>query len=50
VLLQQAGRGDVVVSERTVDVHVSRLRARLGEPSPIKTIRGTGYLFAKDPA
>jgi len=49
-LLQEAGRGDVVVSERTIDVHVSRLRARLGEPSPIKTIRGTGYLFMKDPA
>lgn len=47
-LLSEAGRGDVVVNERTVDVHVSRLRQKLGEPSPIKTIRGTGYLFAKD--
>ena len=47
-LLSEAGRADVVVGERTVDVHVSRLRQKLGEPSPIKTIRGTGYLYAKD--
>ncbi len=47
-LLSEAGRADVTVSERTVDVHVSRLRQKLGEPSPIKTIRGTGYLFARD--
>jgi two-component system OmpR family response regulator len=47
-LLGEAGRGDVVVSERTVDVHISRLRGKLGEPSPIKTIRGIGYLYAKD--
>jgi DNA-binding response OmpR family regulator len=47
-LLQEAGRGDVSVSERTVDVHVSRLRHKLGEPSPIKTIRGAGYVYAKE--
>lgn len=28
---------------RTVDVHVAQLRAKLGEPSPIRTIRGVGY-------
>jgi len=49
-LLSEAGRGDVAVNERTVDVHVSHLRQKLGEPSPIKTIRGTGYLYAKEPA
>jgi len=47
-LLQEAGRSDVSVSERTVDVHVSRLRHKLGEPSPIKTIRGAGYVYAKE--
>ena len=47
-LLSEAGRADVVVSERTVDVHISRLRTKLGEPSPIKTIRGVGYLYAAD--
>jgi DNA-binding response OmpR family regulator len=28
---------------RTVDVHVAQLRAKLGEESPIRTVRGVGY-------
>jgi len=28
---------------RTVDVHVAQLRAKLGESSPIRTVRGIGY-------
>lgn len=28
---------------RTVDVHVAQLRAKLGESSPILTVRGVGY-------
>lgn len=28
---------------RTVDVHVAQLRAKLGEPDPIRTVRGVGY-------
>ena len=28
---------------RTVDVHVAQLRAKLGEPGPIRTVRGIGY-------
>ena len=28
---------------RTVDVHVAQLRAKLGDASPIRTVRGTGY-------
>jgi DNA-binding response OmpR family regulator len=28
---------------RTVDVHVAQLRAKLGEYSPIRTVRGVGY-------
>ena len=51
-LLGEAGRGDVVVSERTVDVHVSHLRQKLGDdpksPKLIKTVRGVGYVLAKD--
>ena len=53
-LLTEAGRGDVVVGERTVDVHISHLRQKLGDdpksPSLIKTVRGVGYVFAKDVA
>ncbi len=28
---------------RSLDVHVTQLRAKIGEPSPISTIRGYGY-------
>jgi DNA-binding response OmpR family regulator len=30
-------------SSRTVDVHVAQLRAKLGDASPIRTVRGVGY-------
>lgn len=38
----------VEIDERTVDVHVGRLRKALsvdGEPDPIRTVRGAGYAF-----
>jgi DNA-binding response OmpR family regulator len=49
-LLAQAGRTDVTVSDRTVDVHISHLRRKLGDDPPrlIKTVRGVGYVLAKD--
>ena len=51
-LLDEAGRGDVTVGERTVDVHISHLRQKLGDdpksPRLIKTVRGVGYVFAKE--
>jgi len=28
---------------RTVDVHIAQLRAKLGQESPIRTVRGVGY-------
>jgi two-component system, OmpR family, response regulator len=53
-LLEQAGRGDVAVGDRTVDVHVSHLRRKLGDdprsPKLIKTVRGVGYVLARDDA
>ena len=33
-------------SARTVDVHVAQVRAKLGQHSPIQTVRGVGYLAA----
>jgi DNA-binding response OmpR family regulator len=40
--------------ERSIDVHVSHLRKKLGDaprsPRIIKTVRGIGYLLAVDPA
>ncbi len=51
-LLEEAGRGDVTVSERTVDVHISHLRQKLGDdprtPRLIKTVRGIGYVMTKE--
>ncbi|MGQ0466327.1 MAG: response regulator transcription factor [Sporichthyaceae bacterium] len=32
------------VTTRTVDVHVAQVRAKLGEASPIRTVRGVGYV------
>lgn len=51
-LMAHAGRIDVTVSERTVDVHISHLRQKLGDdsrvPRLIKTVRGVGYVLAKE--
>jgi DNA-binding response OmpR family regulator len=48
-LLELAGRGDVTVGERSVDVHISRLRKKLGDDPPIRirTVRGVGYVLAR---
>ena len=35
---------DVVVGDRTIDVHIRKLREKIGESS-IKTIKGVGYKF-----
>ena len=32
-----------IAGTRTVDVHVAQLRAKLGDESPIRTVRGVGY-------
>ncbi|MCD6009541.1 MAG: phosphate regulon transcriptional regulator PhoB [Pseudomonadota bacterium] len=47
-LLDQVWGGSVYVEERTVDVHIRRLRKALGEPHQhlIQTVRGTGYRFS----
>lgn len=49
-LLSEAGRSDVIVGERTVDVHISHLRQKLNDDPPrlIKTVRGVGYVLTKD--
>ena len=48
-LLEMAGRSDVTVNDRAVDVHISHLRRKLGDDPPrwIKTVRGIGYVMAK---
>jgi DNA-binding response OmpR family regulator len=44
-----AGRGDVSVNDRAVDVHISRLRKKLGDDAAtrIRTVRGVGYVLAR---
>lgn len=44
VILEKVWGGDVVVGDRTIDVHVRKLREKLGEDF-IKTIKGIGYKF-----
>ena len=48
-LMELAGRGDVSVGERAVDVHISRLRKKLGDDAAarIRTVRGVGYVLAR---
>ncbi|GAA6145053.1 MAG: phosphate regulon transcriptional regulatory protein PhoB [Thalassolituus sp.] len=47
-LLDQVWGGNVYVEERTVDVHIRRLRKALGQSHEqlIQTVRGTGYRFS----
>ena len=45
-LLREAGRDDAIVGERTVDVHISKLRKKIGSDK-IKTVRGVGYVIAR---
>jgi two-component system OmpR family response regulator len=52
-LLEEAGRTDVTVSERTVDVHISNLRRKIGDrdrkPPLIRAVRGVGYVLSREP-
>jgi two-component system OmpR family response regulator len=52
--LMELARGEAWAAfDRSVDVHISHLRKKLGEdskrPSLIKTVRGVGYTFATKP-
>lgn len=44
VILDKVWGGDVVVGDRTIDVHIRKLREKLGEDF-IKTVKGIGYKF-----
>ena len=45
-LWADAAEGDDVPNERTIDVHVRRLRSKLGGYEDIvRTVRGAGYRF-----
>ena len=44
VIMNTIWGGEVVVGDRTIDVHVRKLREKIGEKH-IKTIKGVGYKF-----
>ncbi|WP_137391655.1 phosphate regulon transcriptional regulator PhoB [Rhodoligotrophos defluvii] len=47
-LLNAVWGRDIYIDERTVDVHIGRLRGVINrgrEPDPIRTVRGIGYAF-----
>ena len=46
-ILENVWGGEVVVGERTIDVHIRKLREKLGDKY-IKTIKGVGYKFVTD--
>ena len=50
-LIEAAGGTADGAFERSIDVHVSRVRQKLGDdarqPQILKTVRGAGYLFAR---
>ena len=52
-LIELAGGSAEEAFDRSVDVHVSRLRQKLGDdsknPRMLKTVRGAGYLLAAEP-
>jgi DNA-binding response OmpR family regulator len=42
-LLSEVWGYSSIAGARTVDVHVAQVRGKLGEASPIRTVRGVGY-------
>lgn len=47
-LLQKIWGADIYVLERTVDVHIRKLREKIGE-TYIRTLKGVGYMFTDEP-
>ena len=46
VILDQVWGTDVVVTDRTIDVHIRKIREKLGDDATlIETIKGVGYRF-----
>ena len=43
-ILERVWGSDIIVGDRTIDVHIRKLREKLGEEH-IKTVKGIGYKF-----
>ena len=50
ILLDELWDENVVVIDRTVDVHIRKIREKIGEPymNYIETIKGVGYRFKSE--
>ena len=46
-ILSQVWGSQVVVGDRTIDVHIRKLREKLGDHH-FKTVKGVGYKFAEE--
>ncbi len=44
IILEKVWGGEVVVGDRTIDVHIRKLREKIGDKL-IKTVKGVGYKF-----
>ena len=44
-LLDLSKGADAIVIDRAIDVAISRLRKKLGNDAPIRTVRNEGYIF-----
>lgn len=50
-LLDMINGGDVIVIDRTIDVHIRNLRTKLHpHENLVETVRGVGYRFSEDPS
>jgi len=48
-ILDKVWGSDIVVGDRTIDVHIRKLREKIGE-NYIKTIKGIGYKYVENPS
>jgi two-component system alkaline phosphatase synthesis response regulator PhoP len=46
-ILEKVWGTDIVVGDRTIDVHIRKLREKIGEQR-IKTIKGIGYKYTNE--
>jgi two-component system alkaline phosphatase synthesis response regulator PhoP len=46
VILEKVWGSEIVVGDRTIDVHIRKLREKIGDDY-IKTIKGIGYKFVE---
>lgn len=47
VILESVWGKDIIVGDRTIDVHIRKLREKIGDQY-IKTVKGVGYKFIKE--